>query len=151
MIMLQSCKSMTCMNFNSRLSASAHTLLQLADASQPVTIEALGKKLSINFNVLRQNMAALREAGLVRSDGSQNARWALARAAEDINLGDVYAALGKPALFVVRNRGDAGACVVETSVDEALAAAFSDAENALMARLTKISLAELSLDAQWHE
>ena len=151
MIILAARKCLASMNFNSRLSTTIHTLLQLADRQQPATIESIGKKLEINFNVLRQNMAALREAGLVRTDAEKGGRWFLSRDPAQIDLGEVYVALGKPALFVVRNRTEDGDCIVETSVSEALAAAFLDAEAALVTRLGQISLAELSLDAQWHE
>ena len=72
--------------------------------------------------------------------------WSLGRDAASITVGDIYVALGEPSLFVLRNRSDNPECLVERAVDEALSAAFEDAQRQLIERLGSVSLASLSTD-----
>ena len=128
-----------------RLSATVHALLDLARRGGPATTEALAASLEVNPVVLRQTLLGLRDAGLVREDRGGTA-WSLAREAASISVSDIYTALGEPPLFVLRNRSDDPACLVERSVDEALANAFEDARRRLIERLSSVSLASLSTD-----
>lgn len=133
------------MKTNHRLSATVHALLDLAKRREATTTEALAASLEVNPVVLRQTLLGLRDAGLVRADRG-NAAWSLARDAASISVSEVYTALGEPSLFVLRNRSDNPACLVERSVDEALSNAFEDARRRLIERLASVSLASLSTD-----
>lgn len=134
------------MKSKDRLSATVHALLCLAKRPQPVSAESLAITLEVNPVVLRQTLVGLRDAGLVRSDRGNNA-WSLGRDAAAISVGDVYVALGEPSLFVLRNRSDDPACLVEKSVDEILGKAFAEAQAALVERLGAVSIASLAADA----
>lgn len=133
------------MKTNNRLSATIHALVNLAKRREPTPTDVLAASLEVNPVVLRQTLGGLRDAGLVRGDRA-NSVWSLARDAASISVGDIYVALGEPSLFVLRNRSDNPACLVERSVDEALAGAFDDAQRRLVERLGGVSLASLSDD-----
>ncbi len=133
------------MKTNNRLSATIHALVNLANRREATSTDALAASLEVNPVVLRQTLGGLRDAGLVRGERG-NTMWSLGRDATSISVGDIYVALGEPSLFVVRNRSDHPACLVERAVDEALTGAFEDAQRRLIERLGSISLASLSTD-----
>jgi len=112
---------------------------------RPTSTDALAASLEVNPVVLRQTLGGLRDAGLVRGERG-NTMWSLGRDAASITVGDIYVALGEPSLFVLRNRSDNPECLVERAVDEALSAAFEDAQRQLIERLGGVSLASLSTD-----
>jgi Rrf2 family protein len=138
------------MRFNSRLSVSLHALLHFAERREPLTSEALAASLHTNPVVVRQTMAGLREAGIVRSERGHGGGWFLSRDVASISVRDVYVALGGPALFLLRNRSENADCIVEKAVNKALTCAFSDAQALLIDRLGSISLASLSAEFHQH-
>ncbi len=133
------------MKTNNRLSATIHALVNLANRRESISTDALAASLEVNPVVLRQTLGGLRDAGLVRGERG-NTMWSLGRDAASITAGDIYVALGEPSLFVLRNRSDNPECLIERAVDEALSAAFEDAQRQLIERLGSISLASLSTD-----
>ena len=92
-----------------------------------------------------QTMVALRDVGIVRRERKDGGGWLLARPAAAISLRDVYEALGEPALFVARNRGESADCVVENAVAAAMTSAFIDAQRLMNERLAATSLADLAV------
>lgn len=136
------------MRRDSRLSGVLHVLLHMAEHEGPVTSEVLAKAMGTNPVVIRRIMAGLREQGYVRSEKGHGGGWVLARDLAKVTLRDVYDALGRPPVFAMANRTQAPGCLVEQAVNAALDGAFRDAEELLLARLSKISLATLS--AKFH-
>jgi Rrf2 family protein len=130
------------MSRNSRLSSSVHVLLHLADRGM-LTSEALAGSLRTNPVVVRQTLAGLREAGIVRSERGHGGGWSLGRDPESITLRDVYVALDEPALFSLRNRSEKPNCLVEKTVNAALTSATVDAQALFIERLGTISLASM--------
>lgn len=133
------------MKTNNRLSATIHALVNLANRRESTSTDALAASLEVNPVVLRQTLGGLRDAGLVRGERG-NTMWSLGRDAASMTVGDIYVALGEPSLFVLRNRSDNPECLVERAVDEALSAAFEDAQRQLIERLGGVSLASLLTD-----
>ena len=131
------------MSLNNRLSSSVHALLHLTGHETPLTSEALAGALHTNPVVVRQTMAGLRDAGIVRSERGHGGGWSLARDPGEITLRDVYVALGTPALFSLRNRTENPTCLVEKAVNTALTAATVDAQALFLERLGTITLASM--------
>jgi Rrf2 family protein len=129
---------------DSRLSSSIHALLHLADRDTPLTSEGLAGALRTHPVVVRQTMAGLREAGIVRSERGHGGGWSLGRDPASITLRDVYVALGSPALFSLRNRSENPNCLVEKGVNAALTSVTVDAQALFVERLGTISLASMS-------
>lgn len=98
--------------------------------------------------VVRQTMAGLREAGLVRAKRGRSGGWSIARDLPTIAVRDVHAALGAPSVFAVGLRNRQPGSLVEQAVKTTLESAFSDAEALLMDRLGAVTLASLAADLQ---
>lgn len=108
----------------------------------PATSEHLAACVGTNAVVVRRTLAGLREAGLVASTPGHGGGWTLARAADALTLGDVYAALGERLLTVGVDGADAD-CRVERAVAGTLHEFLDDAEALLTARLRGITLADV--------
>lgn len=134
------------MKRDSRLSATLHVLLHMAEDGRPLTSEALATCLRTNPVVIRRTMAGLREAGLVRSEKGHGGGWTLGRALEAIRLGDVHRALGEPAVLGLGHRSENPHCLVEQAVNAALDGAFDDAEAVLLRHFDRVRLADLAAD-----
>jgi len=134
------------MKRDSRLSGVLHVLLHMAEAAGPVTSDVLATAMQTNPVIIRRIMAGLRDAGFVRSGKGHGGGWTIAQPLETITLHDVYTALGSPGLFALGHRTEEPDCLVEQAVNASLDQAFKEAEALLLARLSGVTLAELSAD-----
>nr|WP_296015184.1 Rrf2 family transcriptional regulator [uncultured Acidovorax sp.] len=137
------------MKRDSRLSNVLHALLHMAEMEGPATSEAMAQAMQTNPVVVRRLMAGLRYAGFVSSAKGHGGGWVLSCPLTDITLRDIYEALGAPTLLAVGNRVESPGCIVEQAVNRALTDAYQAAEEALLARLGAVTLAQLS--AEFHE
>ena len=128
------------------MSGVLHVLLHMAHQSAPVTSQALARVMRTNPVVLRRIMGGLRDGGYVRSEKGHGGGWTLARDLSKVTLGDIYRALGSPALFALGNRSDNPQCLVEQAVNVSLDQALHDAEHMLIARFGEVTLAMLDTD-----
>src|SRR3989344_440400 len=115
------------MKRDSRLSNVLHALLHMAEMEGPATSEAMAQAMQTNPVVVRRLMAGLRYAGVVSSAKGH----------------------GGGGVLAVGNRVESPGCIVEQAVNRALADAYQAAEEALLARLGAVTLAQLS--AEFHE
>jgi Rrf2 family protein len=133
------------MKRNTRLSVALHVLVHLAEQpDEPQTSEQLAECLETNPVVVRRTLAGLREAGLVNSTAGHGGGWALARGAAEVTLGDIYAALGERLLFAADVGGPAEGCRVRRAVAGTLDEVLDEAEVLLVARLRRITVADLA-------
>jgi len=131
------------MSFNGRLSAALHALLHLAEHHGPMTSEALAASLRTNPVVVRQTMAGLRGAGIVRSVRGHGGGWHLMRDVASLTVADVYAALGAPAMRSFATGDVQATCLVERTIARALDRAALDAQALLVERFSAIPLAAM--------
>lgn len=134
------------MRHDSRLSGILHVVLHMAEATGPITSEALARALDTNPVVVRRIMSGLRDRGYVRSEKGHGGGWMLSCELGRVTLRDVYEALGSPRLFAIGNRCDDTKCLVEEAVNAAMSEALADAEARLLVRFGEITLAALSAD-----
>lgn len=135
------------MPHSSRFSVALHLLAHLAEVPGPQTSEALAACVGTHPVVVRRTLAGLREAGLVASARGAGGGWHLARAATDVTLRDVYAALGERLLQGIDVAGPhphGSGCRIQRAVAGTLDAFLDDAEALLAARLGRITLAGLA-------
>lgn len=138
------------MRRDSRLSVALHVLVHMSALEEAVSSEALGGMLEINPVVLRRTLAGLRDAGIVRAEKGHGGGWSLGRPLDSVTLGDVYDALGTPALFGIGHRLESPGCLVEQAVNRVLGKALDEAEALLVSRLRACSLAALAADVRGH-
>lgn len=134
------------MNRDSRLSNVLHALLHMAEMDGPATSESLAAAMRTNPVVTRRLMAGLRHAGFVVSAKGHGGGWMISCPLEQITLRDIHEALGAPVLLAVGHRSDNPGCIVEQAVNAALDGAYRQAEDLLLERLGKVTLAQLSAD-----
>ncbi|WP_341918024.1 Rrf2 family transcriptional regulator [Hydrocarboniphaga effusa] len=134
------------MKRDSRLSSILHLLLHLAHSERALTSEELAGYLHSNAAVVRRELGRLRKLGYVSSNKGHGGGWAVSCDLAKVTLRDVYDAVGAPDVFAMGNRTARPECLVELAVNEALDSAFEQAQSLLIAKLSTISLAELSAD-----
>ncbi|WP_296084718.1 Rrf2 family transcriptional regulator [uncultured Agrobacterium sp.] len=135
------------MRQDTRLSRVLHVLIHMEKHEKPATSDAIATMLQTNPVVVRRTMAGLRDAGYVTSEKGHGGGWVLARPLSGITLLDIYKALGTPGLFSIGLSGDNPACVIEQSVNMALADGMKEAEAILLARFAKVTLADLAQES----
>jgi Rrf2 family protein len=133
------------MKSKGRLSAVLHALLHMAHRGGPMTSDELAACLRSHPVVVRRTMAGLREAGFVVSERGHGGGWVLARDLASVTLLDVQMALGDSA-EADGEAAHADGCVIEQSVQRALAGSLREAEALLAKRLGEVTLADLSAD-----
>lgn len=116
----------------------------------PMTSEAIAAMLGTNPVVVRRTMAGLRKAGYVRSDKGHGGGWAIAADLGTVSLLDIHRAVGGPRIFAIGNDRPHPDCAVEKVVNAAIEEALAEAEALLIARLGRISLAELARSFDAH-
>lgn len=134
------------MRNDSRLSRMLHVLIHMDRHEGPATSERIGEMLGTHPVVVRRTMAGLRESGYVRSEKGHGGGWSLARPLDQITLLDIYRALGEPPVFSMGPAVDHPECLVEQAVNAALEGALQDAQKLLLARLSKVTLADLAAE-----
>ncbi|WP_312806753.1 Rrf2 family transcriptional regulator [Agrobacterium cavarae] len=135
------------MRQDTRLSRVLHVLIHMEKHEKPATSDAIAAMLQTNPVVVRRTMAGLRDAGYVTSEKGHGGGWVLARPLAEITLLDIHKALGNPEMFSIGLSGDNPACVIEQSVNVALADAMTEAQALLLDRFGKITLADLASES----
>lgn len=132
------------MKRNSRLSAVLHLLLHMGEAGpRALTSEQLASFIRTNPVVVRRIIAGLRDAGIVASERGPGGGWRLGRPLNEISLAEISATLGEN-LVPFSLEPESPGCLVEEAVLTALADFRREAEQLLMAKLAKITLADLA-------
>lgn len=134
------------MKRNSRLSASLHALVHMAQVpDRAMTSDEIAGWLHTNPVVVRRMVAGLRDAGILASARGHGGGWTLARPAEAITLADVAAALDER--FVAFNtEAESPGCLVERSVNKALDGFRIEVERMLGERLATVTLAQIAAE-----
>jgi Rrf2 family protein len=134
------------MKSRGRLSAVLHALLHMAHRQGPMTSDELATCLRTHPVVVRRTMASLRDAGFVVSERGHGGGWVLARELASVTLLDVQMAVGDADAAGAEESAHLHGCVIEQSVQRALAGSLREAEALLMKRLAEVTLADLSAD-----
>jgi DNA-binding IscR family transcriptional regulator len=136
------------MRRDSRLFVALHVLVHMDEMGGVVTSEVLAKMMGSNAVVMRRTMGGLRDAGIVGSEKGHGGGWSLSRPLDSVSLGDVYDALGTPAVFRIGQHVESPGCLVEQAVNRALGKALSEAEALLLAQLRRTSVADVVTDVR---
>ncbi|MEM1453376.1 MAG: Rrf2 family transcriptional regulator [Planctomycetota bacterium] len=128
---------------NSELTIALHVLGFLTSRDgEPLTSEVLAHTYGTSPVVVRRVLVKLQRAGLIESRRGVGGGSVLARAPEEINLREAYDAIAADDALLPRHPGDGApgvAPIVAGYVNELL----EDAEEALMARLEDVTVAQM--------
>jgi DNA-binding IscR family transcriptional regulator len=129
---------------NSRFSTAVHILTLLASMpDERLTSEFIAGSVGTNPVVIRRQLALLRKAKLVESQGARGGGWMLARKPEAIELSQVRDALGEEATFRMHRNDPSPNCTVGQYVRQALGVVYEDAEKAVTRSLQTRTIRDL--------
>lgn len=134
------------MKRDSKLSLALHILGHMGlDPERMSRSEDLARHHATHAVVVRRVLGSLRDAGLVTSAKGHAGGWLLARPAAAITIADVWRALGER-LDPAPGLGpeNPATCAIERALHGSWDSAILDAETALLGRLEKVSIADLS-------
>lgn len=132
------------MQMDVRLSRMLHVLIHMGRSDRPLTSEQAATMLRTNAVLVRRTMGGLRDAGYVTSVKGHGGGWRLSRPLDQVTMLDIYTALGEPRLFLIGPATEAPDCLVEQEVNASLESAFAEARNLLLAKLARVSLADIA-------
>ncbi len=129
---------------NSKLATAIHIagMLSFAD-KMPLTSEMIAQSVGTNPVVIRRIIGLLTKNNLVKVKMGTGGGASLAAPAEDISLGDIYAALDEDSLFDVPQFADEHQCAIGKIVRPVLAEILSSIEKKLLDELTNTTLADV--------
>tara|TARA_R110002020_G_scaffold343819_2_gene558191 strand:- start:2099 stop:2554 length:456 start_codon:yes stop_codon:yes gene_type:complete len=139
------------MKRSSRLSLALHALVHLhLQPAAAMTSATLAQCLMTNPVVVRRVLGELREAGIVGATKGHDGGWRLLQPASQISLYAIYTAMGENLL--IRTSSDPGdqGCGIVRAVDHVMGEFLADAEALLAARLARVSLADIAIQATPH-
>lgn len=134
------------MKRDSKLSLALHILghmgIRPGDWMQSQTLAAFHATHPV---VVRRTLGQLRDAGIVESLRGHAGGWRLARDPAGLSVAEVYLALGE-GLDPAPGSGpdNPPGCAIERALHGVWDAALAEAQSALLARLSKVSIADLS-------
>ena len=134
------------MKRDSKLSLALHILGHMGlDPARVSRSEDLARHHATHAVVVRRVLGSLRDAGIVASAKGHAGGWSLARPAAAITIADVWRALGEK-LDPAPGLGpdNPASCAIERALHGTWDSAITDAETALLTRLEKVSIADLS-------
>ena len=131
------------MTLDTRLARMLHVLVHMHLRGGKTTSDTIALMLHTHPVVVRRTMAALRDAGYVRSAGGRGGGWVLNGDILELTVREVHAALAPNTLFAMGPAQDNPNCPVEQAVNAFLLQAMADAEVTWLARLGHRRLREL--------
>lgn len=131
---------------NSQFAVAVHALTALAvSEGQRVTSEQIAESVRTNPSFIRRVLKSLREAGLVTSQPGVKGGLALGQEADVLTLRMVYEVMEQPALFPLHTNTNP-ACPVGNNIKPVLERRFGEAEQALLASLSDMTIADVAQD-----
>ncbi len=130
---------------NSRFSISLHILTLLDQGKEELlSSEYLAGSININPVLVRKEITNLKKHGLVESKEGKAGGFALGKPSNKIALSDIYKAVQKTPLLGHQKNKPNPKCPVGKQISKHLDELFSDAEDALVKRLSKTTLADFA-------
>jgi Rrf2 family protein len=128
---------------NGRFAIAVHILTLLEkEKGEVTTSEFLAGSININPVLVRKELSNLKKQGLVESREGKSGGFSLARPARQILLSDIYEAVRQwPILGQSRNSPNPH-CPVGRQINGHLEDIYAEAEDAIIKRLGKTTLAE---------
>jgi Rrf2 family protein len=137
------------MHGSSRFVVAVHVLTLLAQGGdEPITSEYIASSVNTNPVVIRRVLGALREAGLVTSQGGNGGGWRLVGDAQALSLRTVYRAVEDAAIFALPQRPPNPRCPVGRHVQQALGGHIDSATLAMEESLARATVADVLRDVR---
>lgn len=136
------------MKSDGRLARMLHVLVHMGLSGGRETSERIAQMLNTNPVVVRRTLGALREYGIVESEGGRGGGWKLARTLDQVTVLDVQYALTVGTILTAPVSRDHPACPVERASNAVLEESYAAAETQLIAKYAATTLAQIAEDAK---
>jgi DNA-binding IscR family transcriptional regulator len=136
------------MKTDGRLARMLHVLVHMGLLGGRETSERIAQMLNTNPVVVRRTLGALREHGIVESEGGRGGGWKLTRSLDQVTVLDVQRALTDGPVLVAPISRDHPTCPVERASNSVLEKAHAAAETQLIAKYAATTLAQIAKDAK---
>jgi DNA-binding IscR family transcriptional regulator len=136
------------MKTDGRLARMLHVLVHMGLLGGRETSERIAQMLNTNPVVVRRTLGALREHGIVESEGGRGGGWKLARTLDQVTVLDVQRALTVGTILAAPISRDHPTCPVERASNSVLEEAHAAAETQLIAKYAATTLAQIAKDAK---
>ena len=131
------------MKTDGRLARMLHVLVHMGLLGGRETSERIAQMLNTNPVVVRRTLGALREHGIVESEGGRGGGWKLTRSLDQVTVLDVQLALNEGAILTVPVSRDHPTCPVERASNSVIEEAHVAAEAQLRAKYASTTLAQI--------
>jgi len=131
------------MNKDQRLSSAIHILIALDYVGGFINSQHLAVSLQSNPGFIRRIISQLHSAGLIITEKRKGGGSKLALNPARITIADIYLALGHNRLFKSFEKEPFKGCKVSCCIKSSLDKVYEDIESAMLARMKKITLAEV--------
>lgn len=115
-------------------------------AGELLSSEFIAGSMNINPVVARKELSNLRKHGLVTSKEGKNGGFELAKAPDKITIAEVYNSVRQISVLGKGMNSPNPKCVVGKQINKHLEVLYDKAEEALVARLKKVSLRDFAKD-----
>ena len=132
------------MKSDGRLARMLHVLVHMALLGGKETSERIAQMLNTNPVVVRRTLGALRDHGIVESEGGRGGGWRMVKALEEITVLDVQRALDDGPILPAAASRDHPSCPVEQASNSVLTAAHAAAEARLIEIYGATTLADIA-------
>lgn len=132
------------MKSDGRLARMLHVLVHMALLGGRETSERIAQMLNTNPVVVRRTLGALRDHGIVESEGGRGGGWKMSKSLDDITVLDVQRALNKGAILPAGVSHDHPSCPVEQASNAVLESAHAAAEAKLLEIYATTTLQEIA-------
>lgn len=136
------------MTTDGRLARMLHVLVHMGLLGGRETSERIALMLNTNPVVVRRTLGALREHGIVESEGGRGGGWKLTRSLDQVTVLDVQRALTKGPILAAPISRDHPTCPVERASNSVLENAHAAAEAHLIAKYAATTLAQIAKEAK---
>lgn len=133
------------MKISTRFSDAIHILafIEIYKGKVALTSDNIASSVELSPVMVRRIMSMLRKAGLIKTRSGASPAPHLAKKPKDITLFDVYLAVEKnKPLFEIDHETNPQ-CIVGGNIQSTLEYFYNEAENAALAKLNHISLADV--------
>lgn len=135
------------MKSDGRLARMLHVLVHMGLLGGRETSQRIAQMLNTNPVVVRRTLGALRECGIVESEGGRGGGWKLIRSLDQITVLDVQRALVEGQMLPAPLSKDHPDCPVERASNAVLERAHRLAEAALKKTYSETTLAHIAKTA----
>lgn len=130
---------------NARFATAVHILTLLADSPEEwLSSDWIAGSININPAMVRRELVALQQAGLVQGRKGKEGGARLSRAAKSITLADVYSAVNQSTVLGRKQTQPSVKCKIGKQINRQLENVYSATEHTVLKELQSTSLQEFA-------